>query len=91
MKDFKRPEKTIPRVKGRHEHDWLQACKGGTPASSNFADYGGQLTEMVLLGVAAQRVPGEKLEWDGKNLKFTNNAEANRYIHTPYRKGWKLG
>jgi predicted dehydrogenase len=90
MKAFERPEKTLPRVRGTHEGDWIRACKDGRPASSNFADYGGQLTEMVLLGVAAQRVPGEKLQWDGENLRFTNNDEANRYIHTPYRDGWSL-
>jgi len=89
-KEFTPPEKTLPRVQGGHMGDWLRSCKDGKPASSNFADYGGQLTEMVLLGVAAQRVPGEKLLWDGKNLRFTNNDEANRYIHTPYRDGWSL-
>ncbi|NQU22814.1 MAG: Gfo/Idh/MocA family oxidoreductase [Candidatus Nealsonbacteria bacterium] len=89
-KEFEQPDKTIPRVQGGHTGDWLRSCKDGQPASSNFADYGGQLTEMVLLGVAAQRVPGEKLQWDGKDLRFTNNDEANRYIHTPYRDGWSL-
>jgi len=87
-KAFTRPEQTIPRVLGRHEVDWIRACKDGKPASSNFADYGGQLTEMVLLGVAAQRTPGEELKWDSKKLRFTNNDEANQYLHTPYRKGW---
>jgi len=90
MKEFKRPEQTIPRVHSSHERDWIRACKDSRPASSNFAVYGGQLTEMVLLGVAAQRVPGEKLQWDGENLRFTNNDEANRYIHSPYRAGWSL-
>ncbi len=90
MKNFNPPEKTIPRVSGGHEGDWIRACKDGKPASSNFADYGGQLTEMVLLGVAAQRVPGEKLKWDAKKLEF-DNQEANEFIHTPYRKGWSLG
>ncbi|GAF88803.1 unnamed protein product, partial [marine sediment metagenome] len=32
------PPKTIKRVKNHHQ-DWLNACKGGDPASSNF-DYG---------------------------------------------------
>ena len=90
MQEFVRPEKTLPRVRGGHEGDWIRACKDSQPASSNFADYGGQLTEMVLLGVAAQRMPGEKLQWDGENLRFTNNDEANRYLHTPYRDGWSL-
>lgn len=90
MKSFQQPEKTIPRVKGGHEGDWIRACKDGNPASSNFADYGGQLTEMVLLGVAAQRVPGVQLHWDAEKLEF-DNEEANRHLHTPYRKGWSLG
>ena len=33
---------------------------------------------------------GKKLEWDGPNLKFTNNNEANHYLHYEYRKGWTL-
>ena len=90
MKAFQRPPKSLPRVRGGHMGDWLRACKDGKQPSSNFADYGGQLTELVLLGVAAQRTPGEKLEWDGKKLKFTNNRKANEYLHIDYRKGWKL-
>ena len=89
MKAYRRPPKTIPRVKGGHEQDWVRACKDGKPASSNF-DYGGPLTEMVLLGVLAMRVKDEKLEWDGKNMKFTNNNKANEYLHIKYRDGWTL-
>jgi len=88
MKEFTQPEQTIPRVRGGHTGDWVRSCKDGVPASSNFADYGGQLTEMVLLGVAAQRTPGEKLEWDSENLRFTNNDGANEFLHTEYRDGW---
>jgi len=57
MREYKRPEKTIPRVKGSHEGDWLRACKegtNGTPASSNF-DYGGPLTEMALAACVQRR------------------------------------
>ena len=89
MKDFVRPEKTIPRVRGGHMGDWLRACKDGNPASSNFADYGGQLTQMVLLGVAAQRTPGVKLNWNAEKFEF-DHADANEFLHTPYRKGWSL-
>jgi predicted dehydrogenase len=90
MQSFELPEKTLPRVQEGHVGDWLRACKDGVQPSSNFADYGGQLTELALLGMAAQRVPGEKLQWDGKALEFTNNDEANRYVHTKYRDGWSL-
>ncbi|MFO8027264.1 MAG: Gfo/Idh/MocA family oxidoreductase [Opitutales bacterium] len=84
-----RPPKTIPRVKGTHEGDWLRAIKTGEPASSDF-NYGGALTEMVLLGVLALRVPNQRLEWDSKALRFKNHEAANALVHPPYREGWAL-
>ena len=89
MKDYKQPEKTIPRVTTSHEGDWIRACKDGIPASSSF-DYGGPLTEMALLGMIAIRLKDQRLKWDSKNLKFTNNEEANRLLHKEYRKGWSM-
>ena len=92
MREYKRPEKTIPRVKGGHEGDWLRACKegkDGRPASSNF-DYGGSLTEMALLGMLAIRMKDQNLEWDSENLKFKNNDAANELLHIKYRDGWQL-
>ena len=56
-RNYKRPAKTIPRVKGHHA-DWLQGCKGGAPPCSNF-EYGARLTEFMLLGHAgAARAQG---------------------------------
>ena len=82
------PPKTIKRVKDHHQ-DWIDACKGGDPASSNF-DYGGPLTEMVLLGVIAMRVKDTKLLWDSENMRFTNSEEANRLVKPSYHNGWTL-
>ncbi len=87
MKAYKQPPKTIPRSNGHHK-DWINACKGGKPASSNF-DYAGPLTEMVLLGNLAIRT-GKKLNWDGQNMRSANVPEANQYVHTQYREGWAL-
>jgi predicted dehydrogenase len=89
MKEYKRPEQTIPRIQEGHEGDWIRACKDGRPASSNF-DYGGPLTEMALLGMIAIRVKDQKLQWDAGNLKFTNNDTANELVHIRYRDGWHL-
>jgi predicted dehydrogenase len=92
MQDYKRPDKTIPRITEGHEGDWLRACKegiNGRPASSTF-EYGGALTEMVLLGMVAIRMKDQRLVWDAENLKFTNNAKANELLHIQYREGWKL-
>jgi hypothetical protein len=35
-------------------------------------------------------MPGVKLEWDAERMRFTNVAEANQYLRTPYREGWTL-
>ena len=84
---YKRPPKTIPRVAGHHA-DWLQACKGGTPACSNF-EYGARLTEFILLGTLALRT-GKVAKWDAAGLKVTNAPEAQPFIEGSYRKGWEL-
>ena len=89
MKAYKRPAKTIARIPGSHEQDWLRACKGGPKACSNF-DYSGPLAEMVVAGNLAMRFPGKKLMWDGDNMKVTNLPEANDYVHRQYRQGWTL-
>jgi predicted dehydrogenase len=88
MRDFKRPDKTLPRVNGSHEQNWIDACKGGEPACSNF-EYSGPMTEVVLLGNLALRAKG-RLMWDGPNLRVTNNEEANQFVKREYRKGWTL-
>ena len=89
MKAYRRPEKTIARVKGSHEQNWIDACKGGPAACSNF-DYAGPFTETVLLGNLAIRNPGVKLDWDGDNMKVTNFDEANALVGRKYRQGYSL-
>jgi predicted dehydrogenase len=88
MDAYKRPEKTLPRVK-EHHWDWLQAIKNGAKAGSDFS-YGGPLTELAMLGVIAIKMAGTKLEWDAARVQFTNSSEANQYINPPYRTGWEL-
>jgi hypothetical protein len=87
-REYKRPEKTLPRSKG-YLTDWLAACKGGEPASANF-EYGARLTELVLLGNVALRTQ-KRLMWDGPNLKAASAPEADPFIKEPYRKGWEIG
>jgi predicted dehydrogenase len=88
MQSYKRPPKTLPRVKGGHKQNWFDACKGGEPACSNF-EYAGPMTEVVLAGNLAILM-GEKLYWDGPNMKVTNVLEANKYVQNQYRQGWSL-
>jgi predicted dehydrogenase len=86
--EAKKVPKTIKRSAG-HFEEWIDACKGGPPAMSNF-DYAGPLTETMLLGILACRVPGQRLEWDSENMKVKNAPELNQHTHIEYRKGWTL-
>lgn len=87
MDSFQRPGKILARSKGHHR-DWLDACKGGPPASSNFA-YGAKLTEVVLLGNVALR-SGKKILWDAAHMKATNAPEADQFLKGQYRAGWEI-
>jgi predicted dehydrogenase len=82
------PPRVLERSPG-HYKEWIDACKGGKPAGSSFADHAAHLAEVVLLGNIAIRT-NQKLLWDGDNLRFTNSEEANELINPPYRDGWNL-
>ena len=86
-----KPPQTLTRIKTGHEGNWLEACKTGGQATSNF-DYAGPLTEMVTMGNLAIRPEnvGKKLEWDGANMRVTNDEKANEYVQMHYREGWSL-
>jgi predicted dehydrogenase len=88
MQAYQRPPKTLPRVKGSHEMDWVNAAKAGRQPGAHFG-YSGPLTEICLLGNIAKRVDA-RIEWDAANLKITNLPDANRYVRAEYRQGWSL-
>ena len=93
-KSYQPPPKTLPRSPG-HYIEWLEACKGGKPAGSNF-NSAGPLTETVQMGNVALRMDlKEKLDrqilkWDPLKQEFSNLPEANAYLHKDYREGWSL-
>jgi len=81
---------TMPAVEGAsHWHQWVNACRGEGKASANF-DYAGPLTEFVLLGVIANRVPGKTLTWHAAEMKLEGSAEAAALLKRTYRKGWEV-
>jgi hypothetical protein len=94
MKEYGKPPQMIPRSPGHHV-EWIEACKGGKPAGSNF-DHAGPLAEAVLLGNVALRpemketVNRARLLWDSPNMKITNVPEANEFLRRDYRDGWTL-
>jgi hypothetical protein len=75
-----------------HHTEWREAAIGNQPydyPGSNFK-YAGPFTETVQLGNVCLRFPGESLVWDGPNLRFSNNEQANKLITKAYREGWNF-
>ena len=72
-----------------HYHHFVDACLGGEKTESHFAQ-SGPMTEAILLGTVAVRMPDQLLEWDNDKMKFTNYPEANKYLHRAYRDGWQM-
>ncbi len=88
MADYHWPAPTIPRVPNNNPYqDFIRACKGGPPACSNF-DVSGPFAETVLLGNLALRL-GQKFDWDAQNMRAKNRPEADAFIHSTCREGWK--
>jgi predicted dehydrogenase len=85
FKDVIRPE-LPPR---NHYHHFVDACLGGEKTESHFAQTG-PMTEAILLGTVAIRVPSQELAWDANSMKITNNREANKFLARTYRQGWSL-
>jgi predicted dehydrogenase len=80
----------IPQETGTsHYHAWVTAALGGPKTTDGF-DYAGPLTETVLLGNVATRVPNITLEWDAAALRITNSPEANGLLKPGYRDGWEI-
>lgn len=82
-------EQVLPRSPG-HKEEWFRAIRENKPemALSNFS-YAGPLTETVVLGCVAIRAR-KKIEWDGPNMKITNDEKANAFLKREYRKGWEV-
>jgi predicted dehydrogenase len=84
------PEETIPRVEGGPFREWMRSIKGTGPEPGSNFDYSAKLTEIILLGVIAQRF-NTRIEWDAKNARITNHPELNAFIKEPVREGWSYG
>jgi len=86
-KEYALPPQLLPRSVN-HQQDWVRACKGGQPGCSEF-NIAVPYIEWLVLGAVALRAPG-KLLWDSKNVRFTNNEEANKLLRPYIRRGWDL-
>jgi predicted dehydrogenase len=67
---------------------WLEACRGlAKPGPASFINQG-PVTEALLLGCLAQRVPNERYLYDRSTGLITNSEAANKLIDPPYRGQW---
>jgi hypothetical protein len=87
MKAYKAPRKTLQRRSGTWG-EWFEEMRGGQSATCGFS-WAGPLTEIMLLGNIAIRT-GKRLEWDGPNMRITNDRDANKYVKEAYHNGWSL-
>jgi predicted dehydrogenase len=85
FKDVARP--ILPPL--NHYHAFVDACLGGEKTESSFAQTG-PMTETILLGTVAIRMPGQQLQWDPPRLRFKNQSDASRYLQRTYRDGWHV-
>ena len=88
MAEVSKEPKRLARSPG-HYKEWVECCKSGKRAGSDFS-YGGPLTEIALIGVIAMRCKGKKLQWNSAEMKFTNSSEANRWLKPEFRPGWMV-
>jgi len=87
-KEYKRPPKTLPRP-ASHWLEWVDCCKTGKPATTNF-EQSGLVTQACLLGNIAMLHKGKILSMDPKTGRFTNSDTANQMFQRKYREGWPL-
>ena len=79
-----------PRNGPRHNQEWFQMMRDGTPAYSNF-DIAAYLTEIILLGCVGLRVGvGKEMQWDGPKMTSPNLPEAAKYVKRDYQNGFTL-
>jgi hypothetical protein len=61
-------------------HDWIEACRGGTPHILADFHHGGTLSELLMLGNIATLYPGETLSYDPHDGRITSHPEANSHL-----------
>ncbi|HEY3862018.1 MAG TPA: Gfo/Idh/MocA family oxidoreductase [Verrucomicrobiae bacterium] len=90
MDQITQPPRTLPRIKSESPFiNFIETCKAGRTDTATPFEYGARLTEYCLLGNLAQHAgEGNKVMWDGPNMRVTNIPELNRWVKREDRKGW---
>ena len=81
---------TLPRSPGNYK-EWADACYANAPdAPYSRFEISAYLTEIILVGCIALRLPGKIIQWDGPRMRSPNTPEAAALVHPPYRPGWRV-
>lgn len=87
--DAARPvPETLPRARGSHLQEWVDACKGQGKTFSPF-EIGGPITEIGAAGLIALRL-GRNLDWDGAAMMARDLPEAATLVKPQHRGNWGL-
>ena len=89
MKAYKQPPKTLPRVEGTHEDDWMRAIRTKRKPARIFPTPA-RSPSSPSSEISPAGSPGNCSKWDAANLTVTNLPEANEWVRRPYREGWSL-
>ncbi len=89
--EYQQPAPTMARSPGIHQ-EWIDAIKDRSKMTTSHFEYSGRLSETMLLGnIATVRASENKvLEYDGANMRFTNDDGANAHLDKDYRAGFGL-
>lgn len=82
------PKPTLP-AHPSHYHHFADACLGKGKTESGFMRTG-PMTEAIMLGNIAVRIPDTELRWDAAAGRVTNVEEANNLLGRTYRAGWNI-
>ena len=87
------PAQSLPRARGgsnyKNHNEWFDAVVGKVAKGQSNFKLAGPFTEMILLGVLAQRVPNERLDWDEENMEIVGRPELKKFIQRDYATDWK--
>jgi predicted dehydrogenase len=89
MDEITQPPMSLPRPDPNPFVNFVKTCRAGRTDTATPFEYGARLTEFCLLGNLAQHAGvGNKVKWDGKQMKVTNLTELNQWIKRDHRAGW---
>jgi len=82
---------SVPRAPGQNNYqEWMAAIEGKIEQGESNFSLAGPMTETILLGVLAQRIPGTTLHWDAEKMEVKDRPELKKWIQRDYRDGWQL-